>query len=106
MAAIDKLRVKFYHQREELIIWCIKHNPSLLSNIFNPFDLSCKDWDEWQEEREKEYNEKFCALPIASFSYKQDRYLYWHCPLYFVREYLHEQCGCKDNWFVKLFWKD
>lgn len=106
MAAIDKLRVKFYHQREELIIWCIKHNPSLLSNIYNPFDLSYKEWEEWQEEREKEYNEKLCALPIASFSTKQDRYLYWHCPFDFVREYLHEQCGYKDNWFVKLFWRD
>lgn len=106
MAAIDKLRVKFYHQREELIIWCIKHNPSLLSNIYNPFDLSYKEWKEWQEELEKEYNEKLCALPIASFSCKQDRYLYWHCPFDFVREYLHEQCGYKDNWFVKLFWKE
>lgn len=93
MAAIDKLRVKFYYQREELIIWCIKHNPSLLSNIYQPFDLSYKDWNEWQEE-------------IASFSYKQDRYLYWHCPLDFIREYLETQCGYKKaNWFVKLFWK-
>lgn len=45
-------------------------------------------------------------LPIANFRFKQDKYLYWHCPLDFVREYLETQCGYKKaNWFVKLFWK-
>lgn len=106
MAAIDKLRVRFYNDREDLIIWCIKHNPSLLSNIFNPFDLSRKDWNEWQEQVDDKYNQQYSALPIASFSHKQDRYLYWRCPLDFVRKYLHEQCGYKDNLFVKLFWKE
>ena len=106
MAAIDKLRVRFYHDREDLILWGIEHKPSLLRNIYQPFNYSSNDWRKWQEKVDKQYNEQNTALPIASFSHKQDRYLYWHCPLDFVREYLHEQCGYKDNWFVKLFWRD
>lgn len=106
MAAIDKLRVRSYHNREDLIIWCIEHNPSLLRNIYQPFNLSEDEWDKWQEEVDKQYNEQYTALPIASFSHKQDRYLYWRCPFDFVREYLRDNCGYKDNWFVKLFWKE
>jgi hypothetical protein len=106
MAAVDKLRVSLYQEREELIIWAIKHNPSLLYNIYNVFDLTSKEWNVWQEEVTKKCGEKFNKLPIASFSYKQDIYLYWHCPLDFVREYLETQCGYKKaNWFVKLFWR-
>lgn len=31
-------------------------------------------------------------LSIATFTRKEDKYLYWHCPLGFVREYLETQC--------------
>ena len=41
--------------------------------------------------------------PIAFLTKKQDRYLYWKCPHPFIRKYLKEQCGYKDNWFIKLF---
>ena len=91
MAAIDKLYCDFWDYRE-LVVWCIKHKPSLLKNMHDPFRPA------WEKPMEKS--------PIANFSRKQDRYLYWHCPYDFVREYLSEQCGYKDNWFVKLFWRD
>ena len=105
MAANDKLRTKFYHEREDLIIWCIEHKPSLLRNVLTPFGLSYDEWAKCQKEIDKQANDEMSSLLIAVFSPKQDRYLYWHCPLDFVREYLHEKWGYKDNWFVKLFWK-
>lgn len=107
MAAIDRLHTKWYCDRTDLIIWCIKHKPSLLGNIYQVFDLSSTEWNEWQRSVSKntDYGDD-AALPIANFTLKEDRYLYWHCPLDFVRDYLHKQCGYKDNWFVKLFWRN
>lgn len=106
MAAIDKLRVKWWCDRQDLIIWAIKHNPNLLHNIYRPFELTRERWDEWQKNvsTNTDYgDDRYIA--IANFSGEQDKWLYWHCPLDFVREYLHKQCGYKDNWLVKLFWK-
>lgn len=106
MAAIDKLRVESYYDREELIIWCITHRPQLLSGIYSVFDCSKRDFDKTQRGLiRRGSTENVPKVAIASFSCKDDSYLYWRCPLDFVREYLHEQCGYKDNWFVKLFWK-
>lgn len=53
-------------------------------------------------ELENEY-----SFPVCNLRTKQDKYLKWHCPLPFVREYLHEQCGVnpKLEWLYKLFWK-
>lgn len=107
MAAIDKLRVRFYCERNELIIWCIKHNPNILYNIYDAFGVTQDDWDKRQDEYKETHkcNVTYPPISIANFTHKQDRYLYWHCPLDFVRAYLHEQCGYKDDWFVKLFWR-
>lgn len=105
MAAIDKLRTSSYYEREELILWCITHEPKLLHNIYNVFDTRKIDFDKIQRNIKKRTGEDMPEVAIASFSLKQDRYLYWRCPLPFIREYLREQCGYKDNWFVKLFWK-
>ena len=91
MAAIDKLYADYWDCKE-LVIWCVTHKPSLLRNMYEPFDSN------WKEPYKKR--------PVANFNRKQDRYLYWHCPLDFVREYLREQCGYRDNWFVKLFWRE
>ena len=44
-------------------------------------------------------------LAIANFSCKEDRYLLWHCPIEEVREYLTKQCGYKERWYYKLFFK-
>lgn len=106
MAAIDKLRVESYYDREELIIWCITHRPQLLGKIYSVFDCGIKDFKKIQQDLIRQGStENVPKVAIASFSCKDDSYLYWHCPLDFVREYLHDQCGYKDNWFVKLFWK-
>lgn len=91
MAAIDKLYCDFWDYRK-LVVWSINYKPSLLKNMYDPFRPA---WEKPMQEQ-----------PIANFSLKQDRYLYWHCPYDFVREYLREQCGYRDNWFVKLFWRD
>ena len=45
------------------------------------------------------------TLPMTNFSCKEDRYLLWHCPIEEVREYLIEQCGYKERWYYKLFFK-
>lgn len=48
---------------------------------------------------------KNITLPISNFSCKEDRYLLWHCPIEEVREYLTKQCGYKEKWYYKLFFK-
>ena len=101
MAAIYKLRCRYYSDFKDFVVWCITYKPSLLNNFYYPF-TSSTEWDNWQ----KEYYGDDMELPIANFRFKHDKYLYWHCPLAFVREYLETQCGYKKaNWFVKLFWK-
>ena len=105
MAAIDKLRCRYYSDFKDLVVWCITYKPSLLNKFYYPF-TSSTEWDDWQQECYKNPCFGDGELPIANFSFKQDRYIYWHCPLDFVREYLETQCGYKKaNWFVKLFWK-
>ena len=106
MAAIDKIRCRYYSDFRDFVVWCITYKPSLLNNFYYPF-TSSTEWDNWQKECSKniDYGDDV-ELPVANFRFKQDRYLYWHCPLDFVREYLETQCGYKKaNWFVKLFWK-
>lgn len=44
-------------------------------------------------------------LPVTNFSFKQDKYLFWHCPISEVREYLHTHCGYKEKWYHKLLFK-
>lgn len=48
---------------------------------------------------------KNITLPITNFSCKEDKYLLWHCPIEEVREYLTKQCGYKERWYYKLFFK-
>lgn len=106
MAGIDKLRTSNFSNYNELRLWCIKHKPSLLSNFYEPF-MSYGGWIALQRRQSKntDYGDD-AKIIIAHFYFKQDRWLYWHCPLDFVREYLENQCGYKKaNWFVKLFWK-
>lgn len=44
-------------------------------------------------------------IPIANFTYAQEKWLKWHCPLDFVREQLKNDLGLKDYWYYKLFFK-
>lgn len=106
MATIDKLRCRFYSDFRDFVGWSMAYKSSLLDNFYHPF-MSFDEWCSWRKECSTDTD---CGndieLPIANFSFKQDKYLYWHCPLDFVREYLEIQCGYKKaNWFVKLFWK-
>ena len=59
----------------------------------------------------KEYNrtiedwEKMVSVPVTNTPYKVDKYLKWRCPVSCVRKYLQENCGVKEHWYYKLFWK-
>ena len=106
MAGIDKLRTSNYSDYNEFRLWCIKNKPSLLYNVYDA-SLSYETWVKMQATKSKntDYGDD-TKLVIAHFTYKQDKYLYWHCPLDFIREYLEVQCGYKKaNWFIKLFWR-
>lgn len=105
MAGIDKLKTSNYGDYNELRLWCIKHNPSLLNSFYEPF-LSYEEWEQLQKKQSKntDYGDD-AKLIIASFLPHEDIYLYWHCPIPFIREYLETQCGCKKAKIVKLFWK-
>lgn len=109
MAGIGKLRINYYGDYNEFRIWCIKHKPELLYSFYEPF-LSYNEWDKLQTQYQKKIGDKDGVINIpmiiAHFLSHEDKYLYWHCPLDFVREYLETQCGYKKaNWLVKLFWK-
>ena len=52
----------------------------------------------------KSYIENF-RIVVTNFSCKEDKYLLWHCPIKEVREYLTKQCGYKEKWYYKLFFK-
>lgn len=107
MAGIDKLRTSFYSDFTDLRIWIIRNKPSLLDSLYDPF-ISYMEFEVLQRKQSSkstDYSE--LKLIIAVFTYREDKYLYWHCPLDFVREYLEKQCGFKKaNWFVKLFWRN
>ena len=47
------------------------------------------------------------SMPITNTPFEIDTYLKWHCPLSFVRKYLHNNCGVNPKWdkFYKLWWK-
>ena len=66
-----------------------------IDSIYSRYEASKESWME-------EY-----SLPVMNTPFKVDRKLKWICPLPFIREYLHEQCGVnpKFEWFYKLFWK-
>jgi hypothetical protein len=106
MAGIDKLRTSNYGDYNEFRLWCIKNKPSLLNSFYEPF-LSYGEWEQLQKKQSKtiDYG-NYTELIISHFLSHEDNYLYWRCPLEFVREYLETQCGYKKaNWFVKLFWR-
>lgn len=62
-----------------------------------------EDWEALQNK--KQWIESY-SLPITNFSCKEDEYLLWHCPFSEIREYLIKQCGYKEKWYYKLFFKE
>ena len=55
--------------------------------------------------RDKDLYISEVELPIARFTLRQDTWLKWHCPLGFIRRYLKDNCGMKEHWYYKLFFK-
>lgn len=47
------------------------------------------------------------TTPIMNTPLSVDKKLKWICPIPFVREYLHKQCGVnqKYEWLYSLFWR-
>lgn len=70
---------------------------------------SDEEIDEIYEQHEKLSDKELyisdIELPIACFTSKQDTWLKWHCPIEFVRQYLKANCGMKEHWYYKLFFK-
>lgn len=110
MAGISKLRTNNYSDYNEFRLWCLRNAPQLLMDFCEPC-LSYWEWywlqkEEYRKMRRIDIEAEEISLVIAGFLSNTDKYLYWHCPLDFVREYLETQCGYKKaSWFVKLFWK-
>ena len=45
------------------------------------------------------------SLSIMNTPLSVDRKLKWICPLPSIRIYLQTQCGVKEKWYYRLFWK-
>ena len=72
-------------------------------NAEEDVDMMYKEYNKFLNK--EEYIENM-GLPITNFRFKQDRYLKWHCQLGFIRDYLHKNCGVKERWYYKLFFKN
>lgn len=156
MAAIDKMYLKDYYVFDEFRLWCLIHNPKLLTHFYH-WNTTQQEWSKYKENK-YQYDKRTCddchpyfsnieslkqyysqvdiklpleqleheveehlqwyeklknkttyienvTLLIANFSCKEDKYLLWHCPIEEVREYLTKQCGYKERWYYKLFFK-
>ena len=94
--------------REHAINKMMEHYKS-----FDDFDVSRVHPDEevdylYKQKNELKYRDFYIGdieLPIARFTLKQDTWLKWHCPLGFIRRYLKDNCGMKEHWYYKLFFK-
>ena len=79
------------------------------SGYIASYDQVCDEVDgalkEHEALKDKQTYIENITLPVTNFSCKEDRYLLWHCPIEEVREYLIEQCGYKEKWYYKLFFK-
>ena len=45
------------------------------------------------------------TVPVMNTPFKVDKKLKWICPLRCVRKYLQDNCGVKEHWYYKLFWR-
>ena len=59
-----------------------------------------KNYKKTEEDLKREVN-----FPVMNTPIKVDKKLKWICPLPAVRSYLRHQCGVKEHWYYKLFWK-
>lgn len=73
MEGISKLRLKYHGDLKELVVWCIKHNPSLLDNIYEPF-ISKKEIKKFLDNTKVYVNEKSEEIQRKLFSFGIDWY--------------------------------
>ena len=69
------------------------------------YDEVTETLEEHEALKDKQTYIENITLPVTNFSCKEDKYLLWHCPIKEVREYLIKQCGYKERWYYKLFFK-
>lgn len=79
----------------------------------------CKGhWDMDEEEATWQANEAYkdykkslqelrgdANIAVMNTPFQVDKKLKWICPLSCIRKYLQNQCGVKEHWYYKLFWK-
>lgn len=90
MAAIDKLYVKEYYDLYILRLWALIYYPKLLFYFYDSALMATNIKGK---------------TPIMNTPFKVDKKLKWICPVGCVREYLVNQCGVKEHWYYKLFWR-
>jgi len=90
--AVEKLREEYIKSGYKCPYSQAKEEIEYLYNEYSKTD----------EQLEKDY-----SFPVMNTPLSVDRKLKWTCPLPFVREYLHKQCGVnpKWEWLYRIFWK-
>jgi hypothetical protein len=82
-----------------------------VANNIRLFGYDCE-----QATKEALHDMKLATQPLEAFEldvkiavmntpFAIDRKLKWRCPLPYVRKYLQVQCGVKERWYYKLFWR-
>ena len=74
-------------------------------NAVHPEDEIDYLYEQHDKLSNKNYYISDLDILTACFTSKQDTWLKWHCPLEFVRQYLKDNCGMKEHWYYKLFFK-
>lgn len=106
----DAERLGKYENEEEAVQNLIKHYKKSKYNC--PLEQakeevkSCLKNLERVESGDATLEEEY-TFPIMTSPFSVDKKLKWTCPIPFVREYLHKQCGVnpKKEWLYKMFWK-
>ena len=62
-------------------------------DLLEDYNKSLRDWEE------------LISIPVTNTPFRVDKRLKWICPVPCVRRYLQNNCGVKEHWYYKLFWK-
>lgn len=104
-------RMKRFHDDWERISPDNTLNGAIATFMKAPYYMSASDAEENAIEV---YNNKLksitslrdeITIPIMNTPFKIDKKLKWICPVPCVREYLKNNCGVKEHWYYKIFWK-
>lgn len=84
-------------------------NSAISHYISKGYSEKDAEWEaEWDYDRYKlSYAElyKEADYPIMNTPFRVDKILKWICPVPCIRQYLQKQCGVKEHWYYKIFWK-